>query len=469
MTTAGNSLGRIQIRDLSIRLGQGSEAFEAVRDLSLEARPGEFVCLLGPSGCGKSTLLGALAGHLRPSAGSVRVDGRSVEGPSPQRGMVFQQHTLFPWRRVRDNVAFGLKMQGLARAERNRRAMEMLGLVGLADFAGRWPGQLSGGMQQRVEIARVLWNALFNKPRSTVPRQPLPVLSPSRAELDATVDGSLFRLGHSTLLLKLAGSWWLTDPVFSERASPLPFAGPKRFHAPPVALADLPPIRGVILSHDHYDHLDRAAIKALVPLVELFLAPLGVGDRLLAWGVPPGKVRQLDWWQGIEAGGLRLTATPAQHFSGRGLHDGNRTLWCSWVIESAELKLFFSGDSGYFDGFAEIGRRYGPFDLTMLETGAYNEHWPYVHMHPQQTLQAHRDLGGRWLLPIHNGTFDLAMHAWYEPFERILELATEHGVRVSTAMMGERIDLQAPHAGRRWWREVVDSETQVQGYGCCRS
>lgn len=259
------------------------------------------------------------------------------------------------------------------------------------------------------------------------------------------------------------------DPVFSERASPLPFAGPKRFHAPPVALADLPPIRGVILSHDHYDHLDRAAIKALVPLVELFLAPLGVGDRLLAWGVPPGKVRQLDWWQGIEAGGLRLTATPAQHFSGRGLHDGNRTLWCSWVIESAELKLFFSGDSGYFDGFAEIGRRYGPFDLTMLETGAYNEHWPYVHMHPQQTLQAHRDLGGRWLLPIHNGTFDLAMHAWYEPFERILELATEHGVRVSTPMMGERIDLQAPHAGRRWWREVVDSETQVQGYGCCRS
>ncbi|EPK5825417.1 TPA: ABC transporter ATP-binding protein [Pseudomonas aeruginosa] len=172
MTTAGNSLGRIQIRDLSIRLGQGSEAFEAVRDLNLEARPGEFVCLLGPSGCGKSTLLGALAGHLRPSAGSVRVDGRSVEGPSPQRGMVFQQHTLFPWRRVRDNVAFGLKMQGLARAERNQRAMEMLGLVGLADFAGRWPGQLSGGMQQRVEIARVL----VNRPRLLLMDEPFGAL-----------------------------------------------------------------------------------------------------------------------------------------------------------------------------------------------------------------------------------------------------------------------------------------------------
>ena len=199
---------------------------------------------------------------------------------------------------------------------------------------------------------QVLWNALFNKPRSTVPRQPLPVLSPSRAELDATVDGSLFRLGHSTLLLKLAGSWWLTDPVFSERASPLPFAGPKRFHAPPVALADLPPIRGVILSHDHYDHLDRAAIKALVPLVELFLAPLGVGDRLLAWGVPPGKVRQLDWWQGIEAGGLRLTATPAQHFSGSCRDKGKIRTYALQLIVfkylSSVAKLLRMGFIGFY-------------------------------------------------------------------------------------------------------------------------
>lgn len=172
MTTAGNSLGRIQIRDLSIRLGQGSEAFEAVRDLNLEARPGEFVCLLGPSGCGKSTLLGALAGHLE--AKRRQREGRRPERgrTSPQRGMVFQQHTLFPWRRVRDNVAFGLKMQGLARAERNRRAMEMLGLVGLADFAGRWPGQLSGGMQQRVEIARVL----VNRPRLLLMDEPFGAL-----------------------------------------------------------------------------------------------------------------------------------------------------------------------------------------------------------------------------------------------------------------------------------------------------
>ncbi|WP_430765403.1 MBL fold metallo-hydrolase [Pseudomonas citronellolis] len=305
---------------------------------------------------------------------------------------------------------------------------------------------------------KVIWNLLFNKPKHTVPREPLPIRPLNRAALDAAPERSLFRLGHSTLLLKLDGGWWLTDPVFSDRASPLPFAGPKRFHAPPIALGELPPLRGVILSHDHYDHLDRVTIKALAPQVELFLTPLGVGDRLLAWGVPAAKVRQLDWWQGVEVDGLRLSATPAQHFSGRGLRDGNRTLWSSWVIEHGDFRVFFSGDTGYFDGFAEIGRRFGGFDLTLLETGAYNDSWPYVHMHPQQTLQAHLDLGGRWLLPIHNGTFDLAMHAWYEPFERVLALAAEHGVSVATPAMGERVDMGAPHVGERWWRAVVELE-----------
>lgn len=313
--------------------------------------------------------------------------------------------------------------------------------------------------------ARTFWNFLFNKPVNTVPKAAVPVQRLTRALLDAAPDASLYRLGHSTVLFKLQGGWWLTDPVFGQRASPFSFAGPKRFHAPPLSLDELPPLRGVILSHDHYDHLDRATIKALAPKVELFVMPLGVGDRLMAWGVPASKVRQFDWWQGMDAGGLRLTATPAQHFSGRGLRDGNRTLWCSWVIESPQLKLFFSGDTGYFDGFAEIGRRFGPFDLTLVETGAYNEHWPYVHMHPQQSVQAHVDLGGRWMLPIHNGTFDLSMHAWYDPFESVLEWAGKQGVSVTTPRMGERIDLQAPQAGERWWREVMAQEQREAGKG----
>ncbi|SFW49174.1 MULTISPECIES: ABC transporter ATP-binding protein [Pseudomonas] len=164
--------GRIDIRQLSIVLGQGAQAFEAVQGLDCQIEAGQFVCVLGPSGCGKSTLLGALAGHLQPRSGSLNVDGLSVSGPSPQRGMVFQQHTLFPWRSVRDNVAFGLKMGGLGKAERHRAADEILALVGLEGFAGHWPDQLSGGMQQRVEIARVL----VNRPRLLLMDEPFGAL-----------------------------------------------------------------------------------------------------------------------------------------------------------------------------------------------------------------------------------------------------------------------------------------------------
>ncbi|MGJ3522651.1 MBL fold metallo-hydrolase [Nitratidesulfovibrio sp. D1] len=299
---------------------------------------------------------------------------------------------------------------------------------------------------------RVWWDVFVNKPGGTVPPAPLPIHRLSRAGLDAAPDRSLYRLGHSTVLMKLRGQWWLTDPVFAERASPMGFAGPKRFHAPPVAIEDLPPIRAVILSHDHYDHLDRDAIRALDGKVGLFLAPLGVGDRLAGWGIAADKIRQFDWWQGTEVDGLRLTATPAQHFSGRGFTDGNRTLWASWVIEDDGLRVFYSGDSGYFDGFAEIGRRFGPFGLTLMEAGAYNAQWPYVHLHPPQVVQAHLDLGGLWLLPIHNGTFDLAMHAWEDPFEQVLRVAAGRGVRVATPMMGERVDMNAPQEGSRWWR-----------------
>lgn len=309
--------------------------------------------------------------------------------------------------------------------------------------------------------ARVWWDFLFNKPRNTEPHAPVPVHRLTRAEVDAASDRSLYRLGHSTILMKLRGRWWLTDPVFSLRASPVRWFGPKRFHAPPIALDELPPIHGVLLSHDHYDHLDHAAIKALAGKVDLFLSPLGVGDRLVDWGVPKDKVRQFDWWQDVAFDGVRFVFTPAQHFSGRGVHDGNRTLWGSWVIDDGEKRVFFSGDSGYFAGFAEIGRRFGPFDLTLMETGAYNVQWPYVHMLPEQTVQAHRELRGRWLLPIHNGTFDLAMHAWYEPFERVLAQAGQHGVEVATPMMGERIDPDAPQAGERWWRKVMAQEQRT--------
>lgn len=307
------------------------------------------------------------------------------------------------------------------------------------------------GVGKSLSIA---WKFMFDKPADTVPPRAVPVQPLTAAALQAAPDATLFRLGHSTLLIKLGGVFWLTDPVFSERASPVQWAGPKRFHAPPIAIDELPPIEGVVLSHDHYDHLDEAAIRQLAPKVRHFIAPLGVGDRLIAWGVDAAKVQQLDWWQSTTVSGVQWVAAPAQHFSGRSMTDRNRTLWASWVILHGNLRLFFSGDTGYHADFRTIGERFGPFDVTMLETGAYNEMWPDVHMQPHETLQAHQDLRGRWLLPVHNGTFDLSMHAWDDPFERIVALADGAGVPVATPAMGESFSLREPQRGTAWWRTL---------------
>lgn len=322
-------------------------------------------------------------------------------------------------------------------------------------FANSAPRQQPG----LLKSLRIAWRFLFDKPSNTVPAQPIPVQTLSRAALLAAADRTVFRLGHSTLLLKLRGEFWLTDPVFSERASPLQWLGPQRFHQPPISIGELPPIKGVILSHDHYDHLDKAAILQLAGKVEHFLTPTGVGDRLIAWGIAPAKVQQLAWWQGSNVHGIRFVATPAQHFSGRGILDRNSTLWASWVILDGDIRLFFSGDTGYFPGFKEIGDKYGPFDLTLMETGAYDPAWPDIHMQPEETLQAHLDLRGKWLLPIHNGTFDLALHAWHEPFDRIAALAEAHGVAITTPQMGEALSITQTQGGERWWLAAQPSDS----------
>ena len=300
---------------------------------------------------------------------------------------------------------------------------------------------------------------LLSKPAGTRPQSALPVYGLGRQQLLAAPDHSLWRLGHSTVLMKLRGELFITDPVFSERASPVQWAGPLRFHQPPISIAELPPIKAVILSHDHYDHLDEQAVKALAEKTEHFFTTLGVGDRLMEWGVPASKVRQLDWWQETEVAGLRLVATPSQHFSGRSLFDSNSTLWASWVIIDGDFKVFFSGDTGYFAGFKQIGDRFGPFDLTLMETGAYNVAWPHVHMQPEESLQAHLDLRGNHLLPIHNGTFDLAIHDWHEPFDRISALAQAKGVALSTPRMGERVDMRHPQPGVHWWLQTESPAT----------
>ena len=311
------------------------------------------------------------------------------------------------------------------------------------------------------KMLRIMWNMIFHKPRNTRPTAAIPVQPLTREDLLAAPNHSVYRLGHSTLLLKMRDKFWITDPVFAERASPVQWAGPKRFHQPPISIDQLPPIEAVVLSHNHYDHLDYEAVLKLAAKTTYFLTPLGVGDTLIKWGIDASKVRQYDWWQGAEIAGIRFIATPSQHFSGRGLFDGNSTLWASWVKIDGDTRIFFSGDSGYFDGFKRIGEQYGPFDLTLMETGAYNAEWPHVHMQPEETLQAHIDLKGRWLFPIHNGTFDLAMHAWHEPFDRILALAWERSIAITTPRMGEAFNIAQPERGSAWWMAVEEEGDAV--------
>lgn len=264
-------------------------------------------------------------------------------------------------------------------------------------------------------------------------------------------------LGHSTSLVEMDGQIILTDPVFSDRASPFPFMGPKRFAVRlPIALADLPDIDVVLISHDHYDHLDYPSIKALTNKTSRFFVPLGVGGHLERWGVPKDKIVEMDWWEEQASGDLTLAATPARHFSGRWL-TRNNTLWASWVIQGKRHRVFFGGDSGYFDGFKQIGEKYGPFDLTLLESGAYNEAWSEIHMMPEETVQAHLDLQGKVLLPIHWGQFNLAMHSWIEPIVRLVTEAESKNVVVATPLIGQTVAENSDVPQTAWWQSLIET------------
>lgn len=305
---------------------------------------------------------------------------------------------------------------------------------------------------------RIFAEFAFAKKNNTVPKVKLPVSSLTTEQLQNSINQNtaIYRLGHSTILMELAGEFWLTDPIFSERASPVQWLGPKRFHPTPLGIEALPAIKGVLISHNHYDHLDKNTIKQLHPKVEKFYVPLGIARLLIDWGVSASKIEEFDWWQSRQVGEITLVNTPANHFSGRGINDANNSLWSSWVIKTPQQSLFFSGDTGYFPGFKEIGQRYGPFDLTMLENGAYNKDWADVHMLPEQTLQAHKDLKGKILMPIHNGTFELAYHPWNEPFERISQLGRDAGFEVATPTMGQRWQLQQQTPQQSWWQNLAE-------------
>lgn len=315
-----------------------------------------------------------------------------------------------------------------------------------------------------AKLPQILWQYLTNTNKERSPAFNLPV---TKLQLPAvaTAEAMLYKISHSTVLMQLNGHYWLTDPVFSERASPVQWAGPKRFHQLPLQLSEVPALAGIILSHDHYDHLDKHSVLALNDRTERFIVPLGVDQHLIRWGIPKQKIIALDWWQDTSLHGVTLTATPAQHFSGRGLSDKNKTLWASWAIKTDELNLFFSGDSGYFSGFKTIGERLGPFDVTLIETGAYNELWADIHMLPEQSLRAHLDVQGKHMIPIHNSSFDLAMHNWHEPLERLEAAAKAYQVPLLTPVFGQAISLQqldATATQKRWWKSMMAETTHTE-------
>jgi L-ascorbate metabolism protein UlaG (beta-lactamase superfamily) len=320
-------------------------------------------------------------------------------------------------------------------------------------------GRFANKLPQAIEpqFGEMVDRFFFSDSRVTEPTAALPYVKRAERALDARGPSALqvTWLGHSTLLIDIDGHRVLTDPVWSERASPFSFVGPARFHPPPIALDDLPKLDAIVISHDHYDHLDADTIGWFAKHTDVVVhAPLGVGAHLQRWGMPDDRIVEHDWWEATTVGGVEIVATPARHFSGRWLNDSNATLWAGWAVIGPEHRVFFSGDTALLPEFEEIGERLGPFDVTMLETGAYNQLWADVHMGPEQAVMAHRMLRGKVMLPVHWGTFNLALHSWTEPGERVLAAATKAGVDIRLPRPGQTIAPADSPVVARWWPDV---------------
>ncbi|MGZ3419661.1 MAG: MBL fold metallo-hydrolase [Polyangiales bacterium] len=315
----------------------------------------------------------------------------------------------------------------------------------------RPPGGFSPGVMKQF----------FFDGHKRVPRGALPMVSPLDAWRERSHTGlRVTWLGHSTTLLEIDGARILTDPVFAGRASPSSVMGPKRFHRPPVALDALPSLDAILVSHDHYDHLDAAAVRDLARLSEApFVTALGVGAHLERFGVPHERIIELAWWERAEIPGTQVivTASPAQHFSGRGAFDRNKTLWASYTFAGPRHRVFFSGDTGLEPELESIGQKLGPFDLVMLEVGAWNELWGDIHLGPAQAIEAHRMLGSGAFLPVHWSTFDLALHVWDEPILALEQAVRDRGLPLLAPRLGQAIDVVAvddlPELDP-WWRLV---------------
>ncbi|MFW5497651.1 MULTISPECIES: MBL fold metallo-hydrolase [unclassified Maridesulfovibrio] len=294
---------------------------------------------------------------------------------------------------------------------------------------------------------------------SRTPDKKLPYFPLTKDSFSATPEElQVAWLGHSSMILDIDGVRLLIDPVFNN-ASPVPFTV-NRFQPSPIERKELPEVDAVVISHDHYDHLEMSTIKHLASKVKLFVVPLGVGSHLRKWGCKPEQIVELNWHESITIRDVEIISAPTQHFSGRGLTDRNKTLWTSYVFKGERHRAYYSGDGGYDGRFKKIGQQYGPFDLTMIEAGAYDKGWKNVHMMPEESVQAHIELGGKYMLPVHWGAYDLAFHKWDEPIRRVSNLAAEQGINLLTPLMGELcMPGQSTHTA--WWEPAKQQELAV--------
>jgi L-ascorbate metabolism protein UlaG (beta-lactamase superfamily) len=358
---------------------------------------------------------------------------------------------------VDGSAAFGAKATG-ARRERMERS----------------PQWKDGRFRNPQPIRNDLWRVLRDLAGASAhrrPVEPVPAEPVDPARFDAPPASGLRTtwLGHSTVLVELDGRRVLVDPVWGERASPFPWAGPRRFSAPLLPLDRMPRVDAVVISHDHFDHLDLPTIRAIKGWDTTFVMPLGVGAHLERWGVPPERIVELDWWESTRVGELELVATPARHASGRSPFSGrDGTLWAGFALVGPAHRVWYSGDTGPFPGLAEIGARLGPFDLAVVEAGAYGRAWPDWHLGPEQAVRATELVRARVLVPVHWGLFNLAYHGWTEPAERVLVAARNAGVTVTIPRPGQSVEPAALPAEARWWpalpwRSAEEDPLQASG------
>jgi L-ascorbate metabolism protein UlaG (beta-lactamase superfamily) len=338
--------------------------------------------------------------------------------------------------------AFGHRAEG-ARLERMQRSPQ-------------WKGGRFVNPEPIVDDVWGMLSGMFHASAHASPDSPPPAVTidPSRLRSAPATGLRVTWFGHSSTLIEIDGERFLTDPVWSERASPLSWLGPVRWFEPPIALEALSPIDAVVVSHDHYDHLDQATLVAMKAWNTKFVVPLGVGAHLAYWGIPEDKIVELDWWERARVGDVEIVSTPARHASGRHLFDRDQKLWSSYAFIGPKHRAYFSGDTGLFPGMKQIGERLGPFDVTLIETGQYHGAWPDWHVGPEQAVVAHRWLRGRVMVPVHWGLLQLAYHGWTEPVERTLSAADPHAELVLVPKPGESVEPGAAPRLERWWPQV---------------